>query len=72
MISFSAESALVLSSFNTTTWITPRAHPFVTPGGTREWLPLCSNELTPVLGMKFDTLEEGIKYITTSLKVHQE
>ncbi|XP_048503104.1 protein FAR1-RELATED SEQUENCE 5-like [Beta vulgaris subsp. vulgaris] len=62
MLSFSAESALVLSSFNTSTWVTPRARPFVTPGGTREWMPLCSNELTPVLGMKFDTLEEGIKF----------
>ncbi|XP_048503259.2 protein FAR1-RELATED SEQUENCE 5-like [Beta vulgaris subsp. vulgaris] len=56
------ESALVLSSFSTSTWVTPRARPFVTPGGTREWMPLCSNELTPVLGMKFDSLEEGIKF----------
>ncbi|KAL2897318.1 Protein FAR1-RELATED SEQUENCE 12, partial [Bienertia sinuspersici] len=47
---------------NVQVWITPRQRPFLSPGGTREWLPCSSNELKPCLGMTFLTLEECIAF----------
>ena len=35
---------------------------FLTPGGTKEWLPICPNELKPAIGMKFNNLEEGLEF----------
>ncbi|XP_021725085.1 protein FAR1-RELATED SEQUENCE 5-like [Chenopodium quinoa] len=42
--------------------VSPKVAPLLTPGGTKEWLPICPNELKPTIGMKFNNLEEGLEF----------
>ncbi|XP_021745537.1 protein FAR1-RELATED SEQUENCE 5-like [Chenopodium quinoa] len=42
--------------------VSPKVAPLLTPGGTKEWLPICPNELKPAIGMKFNNLEEGLEF----------
>ena len=50
------------SSCNTNLNVTPEVLPILTPGGTREWIPTCSHELKPTLGMKFMSVDEGLGF----------
>ncbi|XP_021742777.1 protein FAR1-RELATED SEQUENCE 5-like [Chenopodium quinoa] len=42
--------------------VSPKVAPLLTPRGTKEWLPICPNELKPAIGMKFNNLEEGLEF----------
>ena len=50
------------SCSNSNVAVTPEVIPILSPGGTREWIPCCSDELKPVVGMKFMSVEEGISF----------
>ncbi|XP_056688516.1 protein FAR1-RELATED SEQUENCE 5-like [Spinacia oleracea] len=41
---------------------TPRVFTSLSPGGTREWIPSCSEELKPIVGMNFKDPEEGLSF----------
>ena len=36
--------------------------PCYTPRGSKEWIPRCSKQYTPHIGMRFSTLEEGVQF----------
>ena len=42
--------------------VSPNVAPSFTPGGTREWLATCPNELKPTIGMTFNNVEEGFEF----------
>ncbi|XP_021763759.1 protein FAR1-RELATED SEQUENCE 5-like [Chenopodium quinoa] len=42
--------------------VSPKVAPLITPGGTKEWHPICPNELKPAIGMKFNNLEKGLEF----------
>ncbi|XP_021730514.1 protein FAR1-RELATED SEQUENCE 5-like [Chenopodium quinoa] len=42
--------------------VSPKVAPLLTPGGTKEWLPIFPNKLKPAIGMKFNNLEEGLEF----------
>ncbi|XP_021770614.1 protein FAR1-RELATED SEQUENCE 5-like [Chenopodium quinoa] len=50
------------SSANDNVPFTPIIAPLLTPGGTKEWIPSCSNELKPALGVKFNNVDEGLAF----------
>ncbi|XP_056697588.1 protein FAR1-RELATED SEQUENCE 5-like [Spinacia oleracea] len=41
---------------------TPRVFTSLSPGGTKEWIPSCSEELKPIVGMNFKDPEEGLSF----------
>ncbi|XP_021770652.1 protein FAR1-RELATED SEQUENCE 5-like [Chenopodium quinoa] len=47
---------------NPTIVVSPKVAPLLTPRGTKEWLPICPNELKSAIGMKFNNLEEGLEF----------
>ncbi|CAO2820334.1 unnamed protein product [Amaranthus hypochondriacus] len=42
--------------------VSPKVAPLLTPGGRKELLSICSNELKPAIRMKFNNLEEGLEF----------
>ncbi|XP_021725326.1 protein FAR1-RELATED SEQUENCE 5-like [Chenopodium quinoa] len=48
--------------FTPTVVVTPKVAPLLTPRGTKEWIPLCSNELKLALGMKFNNVDEDLAF----------
>ncbi|KAL2942408.1 Protein FAR1-RELATED SEQUENCE 7, partial [Bienertia sinuspersici] len=41
---------------------TPEVLPLCTPGGTKEWIPCCSIDLKPYVGMQLFSIEDGLKF----------
>ncbi|KAL2922755.1 Protein FAR1-RELATED SEQUENCE 5, partial [Bienertia sinuspersici] len=44
---------------------TPEVLPLCSPGGTKEWIPCCSTDLKPYVGMQFLSIEDGLKFYKT-------
>jgi FAR1 DNA-binding domain-containing protein len=58
----SHSSTTTIAATTPTIVVSPKVAHLLTPGGTKEWLPICSNELKPAIGMKFNNLEQGLEF----------
>ncbi|XP_056697679.1 protein FAR1-RELATED SEQUENCE 5-like [Spinacia oleracea] len=50
------------SSSSVTSYLIHLVFTSLSPGGTREWIPSCSEELKPIVGMNFKDPEEGLSF----------
>lgn len=42
--------------------ISPLELPIVTSEGSKEWIPICSDDIKPCVGMKFHTIDDGFAF----------